>query len=677
MARFAGESELLERLSRELREPARPLRLIIGPDLPRASPPWLTRVLRAAEEHVRRLRNDELQDEITRVRRTITDPADRYVAYRAAFDDFLGPREFDVVFQRAVLESYHSPGDGQPADAEPSGAINVESGRILELDRESWRIDAGLQALGRLVAHFPERFGDGLLTTRLDPAVEVALGQLGKDAEPALLGPGGPTRNGGVRVLHVLGFWRPLDRAQRRPQIVDYRDARLPAVAAERLRQLLAESTVCVLGVRDGDPIIVRALQAAVLDGARVLWAVPDEHGNREPRIRNLGERIGGGDSVTVYSGVDSDLLLQKLAVQLALVPGEPGAPPPVPQPRFHEQPALLRVLGAVPLRAPAESTVDLLRQLDKRFQWRLERPASPPPTLLFWPVRLREPSVIHMVQALAAAALSAHGVHVVLALDDFGDYQPAIQDLFEERVNAWFGLIPQAQRPEIVPLRSWIEEEETRQRPLRERPTRPWPVLQEYYGQRKPSVYDTLRAAKILPDEELENRPQDATQILDLLRTRSARRLLTAPAIWSLYHAKLLDRRIGEVMTLAGVDELFFWQHRQKVSGEQTRHLYHPRIDNLTQDSGLIRWDHHQDLHRAIERVMTREHWRRRGRYLPWLVENAFLLPAYLRFGGGAELAGRNFTVWPDVVAALADDPALADPLAQRISAWFLAEHD
>jgi hypothetical protein len=284
---------------------------------------------------------------------------------------------------------------------------------------------------------------------------------------------------------------------------------------------------------------------------------------------------------------------------------------------------------------------------------------------------------VIHMVQAIAAAALSAHGVHVVLALDDFGDYPPSIRLRFEERVDDWFGLIPQAQQPEIVPLRAWIEEEERLQRPLRERPTRPWPVLQEYYGQRKPSVYDTLRAAKILPDDELENRPEDAAQVLELLRTRGAQRLLTAPAIWSLYHAKLLDRRISEVLTLAGVDELFFWQHRQKVSGERTRHLYHPRIENLTQDSGLTRWDHHQDLRRAIERAMTREHWRRADRYLPWLIEHALLLPAYLRSGGGVELAGRSFNVWQDVVADLAEDRGLAEPLAQRISAGFLGEHD
>jgi hypothetical protein len=391
VARFAGESELLDRLGRELREHDGPILLIIGPDLPAAPPSWLARVLRVAEEHVGRLRNDELLAEIARARRTV-DLAARYAAYRAAFDDFLGREAFDLIIQRTVLESYHPAGDEPPA-AGPNRLINAESGRILELDTESWHVDPGLQALGRLVAHFPDRFGSGVLTTRLDPAIEVALGQSGRAAEP--ISPathpdlGSSVGPGVVRVAHLLGYWRSLHPGQLRPHVTDHRDARLPEPAADQLREMLAGATICVLGVRDGDPIVVRALQAAVADGARVWWAVPEEYGSREPRIRNLGELIGGGDSVTLHCGVDSDLLLKMLAVQLALVPEDADQPQPhpMPRPRFYEQPGLLRMLGAVPLRAPAESTVDLLRQLDKRFRWRLELPASPPPSLLFWPV--------------------------------------------------------------------------------------------------------------------------------------------------------------------------------------------------------------------------------------------------------------------------------------------------
>ncbi|WP_328472628.1 hypothetical protein OHA21_10400 [Actinoplanes sp. NBC_00393] len=666
MTRFAGRIELLDRLSRELREPAGPLVLIIGPDLRAAPPPWSARVLQAAEEHVRRLRNDELQAEIAWAQRIADLPA-RYAAYRTAFHDWLGPEEFGLVVQRTVLESYRPDSAEPSADARPGRLVNAEMGRIVELDAASWQVDPGLQALARLTAAFPDRLGAGLLTTRLDPAIEVALGQVGLAAEP--VAPESPgAGSGAIPVVHLLGYWRPLSNEQPWPQVADRRGDRLPEPVAGRLRETLAGATICVIGVHDADPVLVQALRAAVSDGARVGWAVPEEHGYREPRIE-------AGDAVTVHHGVESGRLLEDLAARL--LPENRKTPPllETPRPRFHEQPSLHRLLRAIPLRTPAESAADLLSQLDKRFRWRLELPASPPPSLLFWPVRLRDPSVIHMVQALAAAALSAHGVHVVLVLDDFGPYPEWLRPAFAERVRVWFSMIPQAQPPEIIPLRAWIEEEERLQRPHRERPTRPWPVLQEYYGQWKPSVYDALRAAKILPIEELESRPEEAAQILELLRAHGAHRLLTAPAIWSLYHTKLLYRPSSEVMTLAGIDELFFWQHRQKVSGERTRHLYHPGIENLTLNSGLTRWEHHRDLQSMIERAVTREHWRRPDRYLPWMVEHAFLLPAYLRGGGGAELAGRSFSVWQDVVAALAEDPGLADPLARRISAWFLGE--
>src|SRR4029453_17590415 len=169
-----------------------------------------------------------------------------------------------------------------------------------------------------------------------------------------------------------------------------------PQAVADRLNDLLAGATVCVLGYRGGGPIIMEALQAAVADNARVLWAVRDQYAYRDPKIRVLADRIGGGDSVIVHYGVDSDLLLQKLAGQFALVPETDGPSGPAdlltrsPESRTYEHPELARSWGAVPLRAPAEGASDLLRQLGERFGWRLERAASPAPALLFWPVRLR-----------------------------------------------------------------------------------------------------------------------------------------------------------------------------------------------------------------------------------------------------------------------------------------------
>ncbi|WP_306215580.1 SIR2 family protein [Actinoplanes sp. RD1] len=677
MARFAGKSDLLDRLSHDLSDGTSRLVLLIGPDLAPARPPWNDVLLRAADGIAQLKRNEELREELRHVPAT-AEPVVRLALYRAAFADVIGPEEFDLVVQHAVLERYRGGNGRMPADLPPGRPLTAEAAAGLERDMEAWQLSEGLLALGRLVEQFRGRLEHRVLTAGLDPGIMVALRRRGVAVRPTTPyvsdGLATTTKPGAVDVVHLLGYWRPLDAAQRRAPLPDHRLTDLPDKFADRVRSRLAGATVYVLGYGGGDPIIERMLQAAVADGARVHWAVPDENADTDARIRVLADRIGG-ESVTFFCGVDSDHLLRILAAQLA---GEQYAtePPELPPPRFYEQPALLRSLGAVPLRTPAAGAEDLLRQLDKRFGWRLERPASPAPKVLFWPVRLREPSVIHMVQAMAAAALSVHGVRVVLALDDFGTLLPS-RDAFEERVRAWFRLIPGAQEPDVEPLQAWLDRQRLRPASLRERPTDPWAVLQEYYGQRKPTAYETLRAAKIIPDIEPREAAEHAPHILDMLRTTGVQRLLTAPALWSFFNHLLLDRRIVDVMTLAGDDERTFWRHRLAVTGEPTRHLYHPRMVDFSQDSGRIRWDHHLDLQEHIEQAVGGANWRRPDRYLPWLVRHAFLLPEYLRDGGGARLEGHEFDAWQDVLSALEDDQGLTGPLARRISGWFLGEPD
>jgi hypothetical protein len=685
VVRFADEGDLFDRLSRELRDGGRRLQFLIGPDLVETDAPWPTALVRVADEYAQVRRNDDLRRELRRAAQA-TEASARFAGYRAAFDDWLGAEEFDAVIQQTALGAYRPAGDDVLTDPSPARLLNFESAQILEMDPSSWRIDQGLLALGRLAGAFGDRIDHRILTTALDPAIVVALRQVGVAAtpltpfsHPLLSDPVTPP--GSVNVLHLLGYWRPLSREHKLAPLPDLRAPHLPPAVADLLHSSLAGATVCVLGYRGGDPIIMEALQAAVADGAQVLWAVRDPHAYRDPKIRVLADRIGGGESVIVHGGVDGDLLLRRLALHFGLIPetnGSPGAAdPPAPELGTYAQPELARSLGVVPLRAPADGAPDLLRQLGERFGWRLERAASPAPALLFWPVRLRPPSVIHMVQALAAAALSAHGVRVVLALDDFGEFPASARAFFEERVNDWFSRIPDAQPPDVMPLQAWIENQERLPGRVRQRPTRPWAVLQEYYGQRKPSAYETLRAAKIVPDIDREEAPEHATQIVDALITRGSQRLLTAPAVWSLFNHLLLDRRVSEVITLAGDDERRLWRHRQFVTGEPTRHLYHPRIANLSQDSGLIRWEHHSDLGAYIERAVGQENWRRTDRYIPWLVRHAFLLPEYLHSGGGASLDGQSFDAWQDVLSALQTTPELADLLARRISSWFLGEQD
>src|SRR5881394_888311 len=76
-------------------------------------------------------------------------------------------------------------------------------------------------------------------------------------------------------------------------------------------------------------------------------------------------------------------------------------------------------------------------------------------PDIVYWPVHLRhEVSLIHAAQSVAAAALSALGSKVVLALEDNGLRQaPAAAASFEGHVQDWFGQVSGAIAPEVVSL--------------------------------------------------------------------------------------------------------------------------------------------------------------------------------------------------------------------------------
>ncbi|HEX8345321.1 MAG TPA: hypothetical protein VF657_11410 [Actinoplanes sp.] len=695
MVRFASETDLLDRLRGELREGSGRLCFLIGPDLAPSAAPWPDAVLAVADEYARQRHNDDLLRVLQTARRA-ADPTGRYAGYRNAFADWLGPEAFDVVIQRSILEAYQPPeDDGVAIDLSPARPLDFHTARVLELDSPSWELSQGVTAFGLLAAHFADRLDRRVLTTTLGPAISVALRRAGVEGDiltplthPSLMPPSSdPTA---VHVVHLHGYWRPLSAGDRAAPVLDPRRPGLSREVRTRVAALFADRTVCVLGYAGDDPIVMDALQLAAARRTRVLWAVPDPHADRSPRIRVLADRAGGGDSVTIHVGVDGDRLLRELAAQMALTPLEqvPVGPRVVlaasaPKARLFPQPDMARAAGAVPLREPAEGAVDLLRQLRLRFDWRLEPlAASPAPTLLFWPVRLRKPSLIHMVQAVVAAALSAHGVRVVLALDDFGDFTAATRNAFEQRVTEWFGRIPESQRPDFVSLQDWIEDRELNLGRMRDeramsRPTTPWAVLQEYYGRLKPSPYSVLRAAKIIPDVEPEDAMAHAAIILDSLRERGAQRLLTAPAIWSLFNHILLDRQIGDLITLAGEDERTLWRHRREVIDEPTRHLYHPKIANLSQDSGMIRWEHHDDLRVRIENAVGTQDWRRPDRYVPWIVRHAFLLPEYLRTGTGAKLGNYSLDAWQDVLTALEGSPEVADLLSRRISSWFLGDED
>jgi hypothetical protein len=594
----------------------------------------------------------------------------------------LGPDSFHVVVQHAVVRRYRA--DTAASDGlEPLERIDFRAAERLEGDLAGWSLSPGIEALGRLLVDFADRIDHQILTMSADPLVEVAVRRangrarttnVGSDNAPSSL----VVSAGEVQVVHVGGYWRALH--QKEPATTNGWSGN-GSLIENQVANLVRGHSVYVLGHserRTGvTEMLVRLAEAQEL---HLHWALPGvpESAERRPRI-------AAGATATFYANVDLDRLLVTLARDMHVV-DSPATPVTdvSTEARHVALPDLARRVGATPLRQPAEDSYDLLRQLAGRFGWRLERERGLPlPTLLFWPIRLRRPTVIHMVQAFAAAALSVHRVRVILSLDDFGTIPRNVTaGDFARRVNQWFSQVPDAQEPEIVLLSRSIGDDEVFAGPLGPgaalRATRPWAVAREYYGDLGASAYSVLAAVKILPDLDPDQAIADSRAIVQALLDQSANRLLTPLTLWAHLNRLLLNCPPNQVVTLGGEDEHRFWAHWRETSPkDQTGHLYHSRITSASNESGRMYWDHSDDLLPRLEEAVGGEAWREPNRYLPWLIRNALMLPAYLQGGEGTVIGDRRFDAWQDVLTAVQEDRGLLRPIAERISALFLHGDD
>ena len=146
--------------------------------------------------------------------------------YQAAFRhvlDFRGPDAANAIIRDAVLEA-RVPG------ARVDRAVAHEAGWVqLENDLDGWHYPPAVEALGRLVAAHPRRFGGTVLTTNFDPLVELSVRRArGRAFSTVLHGDGSleQSRGEGCHVVHVHGYWHGMDTlhaptqlGQDRPQL--------------------------------------------------------------------------------------------------------------------------------------------------------------------------------------------------------------------------------------------------------------------------------------------------------------------------------------------------------------------------------------------------------------------------------------------------------------------------
>jgi SIR2-like domain len=675
---LATEAGLVNRLATAVQR-GRRVAFVLGSGVTAEAVPGVARMVDLADQFAsERIENPDLVAALAQVRASYADdPVDMYVAYKRTFTEWVSPVEFDIVVQHAVLQA-HRPTANAPGRWE---RIGFQRGAQLEADLDSWQVPAGVLALGELLASRPASFGHRVITTNFDPLIEIAIRRAGGEARSLSLKRDGSIDSlvadeHAVNVVHLHGYWRPTNETDDRSMLHDPEQLRAdrPTLARE-LADMLRDDTICVIGYSGWADAFTTALSGLTTSrDVDVLWAVHEATG-RPP-----------GPAVTVYHGVDSNRLFPALERTLrdrpvVDQPARPATGSRVTTPPSGTSGHRIRQTGLERLIGARASADELLRQLDREFGWRLEGGTpTAPPTVLYWPVQLRQPTLIHAVQALVAAALSARGMTVLLCFDDLSAevHPEELRRVMTADVQRWFRLVEGAKPPIVESLESFCEPGRVAERLLNPtmlvRPTHPWAVERDYY--RYGTLYDLAKTVKAVPDTDADE--ADPVVVKTGLTTTRAERLWSPLAIWAYLHYLLLETPVDGVVTLGGDDERTMWRLWHDVFADPVRHLYNPRIVNLRQDAGMLRCTSFQEIKEYLEHSCELPTWREPGHYLHWTVQNGLLLSQYLRNRPSLSVGGQVLDSWPAVVRALEvrdERPRVVQAIAREVSGLFLGE--
>jgi predicted MPP superfamily phosphohydrolase len=276
----------------------------------------------------------------------------------------------------------------------------------------------------------------------------------------------------------------------------------------------------------------------------------------------------------------------------------------------------------------------------------------------IFWPVRLRRPTLIHAAQAFIAAAFQKRGISVVLCLDDLGNTgsQP---ELFLERMRKHFSYVSADwSQVEVICARQVVSAERLQST---------WELLAKW-------LTDTADLRHVLNICKLLVQEASAEQLEEMLG-KKPRKLMTPAVVWSCLEHVLTRPDSGSasgtsLSTLGGHDERGSWQAWQNVFSarynKRVGHLYGPALQKISatrqEPAGgdvlaMAEHDSDRDLDwRSKEEIQTtlRKDAGRvtdRHRILGWLVSQCLVLPTWLA-GRELKICGQQLREPRDVAS-------------------------
>jgi DNA-binding XRE family transcriptional regulator len=255
---------------------------------------------------------------------------------------------------------------------------------------------------------------------------------------------------------------------------------------------------------------------------------------------------------------------------------------------------ALLRLLGARYEEGLAFDAWGWPRKRDMSYQQVVEllrssgfsvprpQPSGRPPASIVWIHKVREPTLVHAVFSLAAAATTRAGLPVLLLLDDSdltSNRRREKCDDFEARIRRWVTFASGIDAKLSIRFYSTILTDEYLAR-------RGWSAVTDYLN-RESNILEFLLASKAISPGQYDIDPERS--VLGLLENHDhipADQLLTPLRNWLVFEAEMA-RLVSElpagsadsIITLGGEDERILWDmwHRGCTDelSARVQHIY------------------------------------------------------------------------------------------------------
>lgn len=212
-----------------------------------------------------------------------------------------GPAEAQAVMRALILDAYQ-PHLMQVAREGMEPNVDDRYCEDAEADTDGWTVPQPIDGIARLLAAQPQAAPGPIVTTNIDPLVEIALRK--HDVQ--------------VPVLHIHGYWRNNETLQE-VQSETYR-----AQLTDTLERALAGRTVVVLGCGGWDGDLAQALTEVLMrhrnGDLELLWAL-HESDDAELAIRYADlvetfQRVPG--RVSFFRGVDAGALIADVIAEPA-----------------------------------------------------------------------------------------------------------------------------------------------------------------------------------------------------------------------------------------------------------------------------------------------------------------------------------------------------------------------